>query len=211
MSQPRNPDGTFARKWGGFVVAGVVGLAVAVGGGAEGAGVSAGAGAGSGAGTQGALSEQASVSIRSTRTASQKSNRTRARLTLRNPTARATGQADTRDCADLATGAVREYLLSHRCRALQRGTFSVSSGRDRAVVAVAWIEMRTDEDAEGLKEVLDSPGTGSIRPLDRRVTLTGQRYASDIDGTLVTTAEAEPVAGSVVTKALEEAAEQAAG
>ena len=209
MSQPRDKDGKFARKWGGFVVAGGVGLAIAVGGGAGGAGV--GAGAGSATGAQSTLSEQASVSIRSTRTAGQKSSRTRARLALRNPSARATGQADTRDCADLATGAVREYLLAHRCLALQRGTFSVSSGRDRAVVAVAWIEMGTDEDAEGLKEVLDSPGTGSIRPLDRRVTLTGQRYASDIDGTVVTTAEAEPVAGSVATKAFEEAAEQAAG
>ncbi|MEJ2867714.1 hypothetical protein WCD74_08065 [Actinomycetospora sp. OC33-EN08] len=132
-------------------------------------------------------------------------------MALQNPTAKATGQAETRDCADLATGAVRQYLIQHRCEALQRATFSVSYGRDRAVVVVAWVEMGSVEDAEGLKEVVDSPGTGSIRPLDRRVTLTGQRYQSDIDGPLVTTAEAEPVAGSVPGRVLEEAAAQAAG
>lgn len=71
--------------------------------------------------------------------------------------------------------------------------------------------MGSDEDAEGLKEVLDAPGTGSIRPLDRRVTLTGQNYESDIDGPLVTTAEVEPVVGSVPGRVLKEAAAQAAG
>lgn len=167
--------------------------------------------AGSSAGAEIALTEQASVSVRSARSARQKSTRTRARLALRNPTAKVTGQAETRDCADLATGAVRQYLLAHRCEGLQRATFSVSCGRDRAVVAVAWIEMGSDEDAEGLKEVLDSPGTGSVRPLDRRVTLTGQNYESDIDGSLVTTAEAEPVAGSLAGQVLREAAQEAVG
>lgn len=208
MSQPRDSKGRFARTWGPVVIVGAIGVtAVGAGAGAGGVGASAG---GSGA-AESALTEQASVSVRSARSAGQKSSRTRARLALRNPTARVTGQAETRDCADLATGAVRQYLVAHRCEGLQRATLSVSYGRDRAVVAVAWIEMGSDEDAGGLKEVLDSPGTGSIRPLDRRVTLTGQNYASDIDGPLVTTAEVEPVAGSVPARVLKEAAEQAAG
>ncbi|WP_157646973.1 hypothetical protein [Actinomycetospora chiangmaiensis] len=106
---------------------------------------------------------------------------------------------------------MKQYLETHRCQGLQRATFSVSYDRDGAVVAVAWIEMRSAKDAQQLKEILDSPGTGSIRPLETRITLTGQHYDSDINGTLVTTAEAEPLAGSVAARLLKEAAAQAAG
>lgn len=173
---------------------------------------SAGIGGGSGAADPGvSVSESASVSVRSARTSRQKSDRTRARLSLRHPNVRATGEATSNDCAGHATGRVQAFLVEHPCRALQRGTFSVSPSRaGRVVVVLAWVEMAADEQAAELKRLLDEPGSGTITPLDRRVTLTGQHYRSNIDGNLVTTAEAVPVATSVPVRLLDEIARQGA-
>ncbi len=57
---------------------------------------------------------------------------------------------------------------------------------------------------------MDDPGGGHVRPLDRRVTLTGQHYTSSRDGRIVTTAEAEPVAGRVEATVLDQLARDAA-
>ena len=50
------------------------------------------------------------------------------------------------------------------------------NGRDRVVVSTAWIEMADEQRAAQLRAVLDEYGSGHIRPVDRRVRLTGRRY-----------------------------------
>ena len=73
-------------------------------------------------------------------------------------------------------------------------------------------EQRDDRrlQAAALQELIDTPGTGSIPPLDRRVELIGQHDASRREGELVTVAEAEPDGGSVAGRVLEEVAQEAA-
>jgi hypothetical protein len=189
---------------GGLVVVVSLGVTLAVGSGA-------GFGGSGAAATDPVLTQPASVSIRSARTSKQKSDRTRARFSLHNAKATADEQADTRDCAESATGQVRDYLREHPCRSLQRASFGVSpDGRDRIVVSVAWIEMPNDAQASSLKRLADTPGTGTVLPLDKRITLTGQHYESAVDGTLVTIAEAEPDARSLPAHALKLAAHQGA-
>lgn len=201
---PIGPDKPKKFAVGGVVIAVGLGVTLAVG---SGAGLS-GSGA---AASDPVVGQQASVSIRSARTGKQKSDRTRARLSLHNAKATANEQADTRGCAESATGEVHEYLVEHPCRGLQRASFSVSpDGSDRIVVSVAWIEMPNDAQAAALKRLADTPDTGSVLPLDKRITLTGQHYDSAVDGTLVTIAEAEPDARSLPAHALKLVAEQAA-
>lgn len=123
-------------------------------------------------------------------------------------------QDDGDGCAAQATE-VRAFLLEHPCRSLQRGTVGVGSGRDRVVVAVAWrgvawVTMPDAGQAADLQELIDTPGTGSIRPLDRRIELTGPHYASRREGELLTVAEVEPDGGSVAGRALEEVAQESA-
>ena len=190
---------------------GVGGLVVALGLGVT---VAFGAAGGLGGGTAAApqVGVDASVSVRQARTSREKADRTRVRLSTRGANATGRAQDDGDRCAELAYGGVRQFFLEHPCRSLQRGTFSVSpQGRDRVVVAVAWIEMPDAEEATALRRVLDTPGTGSVRPQDPRVELTGEQYASTQDGPVVTVAEAEPDGRSVPGRVLQEVAERAAG
>lgn len=189
---------------GGLVVAVGLGATVALGAGA-------GAGGAGAAATDPVIGQQASVDIRAARTSKEKSDRTRARLSLHNAKATATEQSDSRDCADSATGQVRQYLAEHPCQALQRGSFAVSpDGRDQIVVSVAWVEMPDDNQAAELERVADEPGTGHILPLDKKITLSGQHYKSSVNGNVVTMAEAEPDARSLPAQALKVVAGQAA-
>lgn len=168
-----------------------------------------------GGGTAGAAPEveaQASVSARSARTSREKSERTRVRLSTRGSDVSARAQDDGNMCAANATGQVRMFLLEHPCRSLQRGSLGVSPvGRDRVVVAMAWIEMPYSTQATELRGLIDTPGTGGVRPLDPRLELTGEHYASRQDGALVTVAEAEPDGRSVPGTVLEQIADEAAG
>jgi hypothetical protein len=189
---------------GGLVVAVGLGVTVALGTGA-------GAGAGGAAAVDPVVGQQASVSIRSARTSKEKSGRTRARLSLHNANATVNEQADTRDCADSATGEVQQYLREHPCRGLQRASFAVSpDGHDRVVVSVAWVEMPNGDQAAELERVADRPGTGHVLPLDEKITLSGQHYESSVDGPVVTMAEAEPDAQSLPAQVLQVVAQQAA-
>jgi hypothetical protein len=188
---------------------GVGGVVVALGLGLT-FGVGAGGGAGGAAGAGPEIGVQPSISVRAARTSREKGERTRTRLSARGEVRVRATQDDGESCAEQATGQVRTFLLEHPCRSLQRGTVSVASGRDRVVVAVAWVAMPDAAQAADLQELIDTPGTGSIRPLDRRIELTGQHYASRREGELVTVAEAEPDGGSVPGRVLEEVAQEAA-
>lgn len=207
--KPYGDDEPRKGRSAGVVVTIGVAVTIAAGGGAAGL-VGAGSGAAGGA-PEVSAGADVSVSVRSARTGRQKSDRTRARLSLRHADARATGDATTTDCAAQATGRVREFLLAHPCRSLQRGSFRVRpDGHNGAVVEVAWIEMPDADGAAELKELVDAPGSGHVRPLGRRGTLSGQHYASSRDGEIVTTAEAEPVTGRIETLLLNQLADGAA-
>jgi hypothetical protein len=166
-------------------------------------------GGGGAAGVAPEIGAQTSVSVRAARTSRDKGERTRVRLSVRGDVDVRT-QEDGDRCAASATGQVRAFLREHPCRELQRGSFAVTpGGRDRVVVAVAWITMPDASQATELRRLIDTPGTGSIRPLDRRIELTGQHYASRQEGELVTVAEAEPDGRSVPGRVLEEIADEA--
>ena len=63
------------------------------------------------------------------------------------------------------------------------------------VVAVAVVDMPDNSQAGQFKRLVDSPGTGNITELrgTRRVTYTGEHYASIQEGATVVNAQAEPV------------------
>jgi len=188
---------------------GIGGVVVALGLGLT-FGVGAGGGSSGAAGAAPEIGVQPSIGVRAARTSREKGERTRVRLSVRGDVRVRATRDDGEACAAQATGQVQAFLLEHPCRTLQRGTFSLGAGRDRIVVAVAWVAMPDDDQAARLEELVDAPGTGSIRPLDRRIELTGQHYASRREGDLVTVAEAEPDGGSVPGRVLEEVAQEAA-
>lgn len=107
---------------------------------------------------------------------------------------------DANDCAANSYGRVQRYLQAHPCSGLRRAQFEVRGTKgDVALVPVAWVEMPTEGEAEALKELLDTGGSGNITELSRQggrfqtVRYTGDAYASRQDGRLVINAQAQPV------------------
>lgn len=66
------------------------------------------------------------------------------------------------------------------------------------LVAVAWVEMPTAEDARALHVLVDGDGTGNVTELNRErvryrdVRFSGAAYESRRDGTVVVNAQAQP-------------------
>ncbi|MEQ3542512.1 hypothetical protein WHI96_27260 [Pseudonocardia tropica] len=107
---------------------------------------------------------------------------------------------DSGDCAANSYGRVRQYLLAHPCSSLRRAQFEVRDSKgDVALVPIAWVEMPTKAEADALKQLMDTGGTGNITELSRQrgryrtVRYTGDAYASRQDGRLVVNAQAQPV------------------
>jgi hypothetical protein len=178
---------------GGLIVAGA--LVVALGaGGAGAAGVVGGTGAaGSSAGTLSSGSRSGGKA--------RDADTITARLTARGIRAVAHLDDDSADCVDHSYGQVRDYLLEHPCRRLLRSVIEVRDSRgDVALIAVASVEMPDEQQADGLKSLMDEPGGGNITELSREqgkyrtVRFTGYAYDSRQDGTVVTNAQVQPVA-----------------
>jgi hypothetical protein len=70
------------------------------------------------------------------------------------------------------------------------------------VVSTAWVGMSTSGNAQQLKALADTDGTGNVSPLAGAlvdaagVTFTGRYYGSRRSGKLVVIAEAEPLSGT---------------
>jgi hypothetical protein len=213
LNQPRNPDGTFARKFGvgSLITAIVLGLGAAVGAGVEGAGVATGSGASA---IAEAGAPRLSLPARTAR-GKQRTTSTQTRLAVRGVRADLQNEQDSGSCADDARGEVQDFLATHPCESVYRALYEVRRGDVAALVAVAWIEMVEPDDATELKALVDRPGTGNVDqlppPRGQSVVDVGEpAYASRQDGRLVTTAEVEPVAVTPEQRVLEEIADEAA-
>lgn len=108
---------------------------------------------------------------------------------------------DSADCVGNSYGQVQDFFRANPCAALHRAFFELRDPKgDAAIVAVSWVEMPTQAGARALKQLMDTPGTGNVTELSRErgkyrtVRYTGDAYASRRDGTVVTNAQAEPVA-----------------
>ena len=121
-----------------------------------------------------------------------------------------TDQLDT-NCAAHAHGQVAQFLREHPCVAMYRTLLVITErGQGTVLMAVARVQMLDETTATALKELLDRPGSGNIIELSRDrgpyrgIRFTGQFYRSNLAGTVVTNAQAQPVlpgaAGRLVTK-----------
>lgn len=186
------PDGGSDKgsKGGGMVLATVAVVVLGAGGSA---GVGA-ASAGFGASGSGASASQG------TRANSRSSDSARIRLAARNVRADIHVSADGDDCAAHSDGRIQEFLRTHPCVSLHRAVFEVRDSRSEvALVAAAWVEMADTSSARELVRLLDIEGTGNITELSkergryRDIRYGGPAYGSRNDGSLVITAQAEPV------------------
>jgi hypothetical protein len=124
-----------------------------------------------------------------------------ARLSARGVRATVRLTDDGTDCAANSYGAVREFFEQHPCAALYRSVLEVRDREgDVVLVAIASVEMPDEVQADDLKSLLDSPGSGNLTELSRErgryqtVRYTGDAYASRREGDVVTNAQAQPVA-----------------
>lgn len=69
------------------------------------------------------------------------------------------------DCAAVSHGRTRTYFAAHPCVAVGRALFEVRANGVRVFVAVAVVDMPTDDDGIALKRLVDTYGTGNISEL----------------------------------------------
>ena len=119
------------------------------------------------------------------------------------------GQRHNVNCAAFATGEVRDHLLTHPCRGMDRLLFTIRDSRGGTIaIAVAWLDFATPGQARAFRELDDAPGTGQINPLPGatagipNVHLTGRHHRSRQAGATAVTADAEPVKSGAQTDGL---------
>jgi hypothetical protein len=94
-------------------------------------------------------------------------------------------------------GQAQIFFRAHPCTALFRALLEVRDGRSYvALVAVAWVDMPSTEDARRLQQLVDRDGTGNVTELSRE--RGGQRFSGDYyrsarDDTTFVNVQAEPV------------------
>jgi hypothetical protein len=181
-NQPRDPQGRWTK--GSFGLAITLTITVAV------------AGIGSSGSTGSTGSSARSASSNSVKARDRDFSKIVARLKRQGRTVQRLDQALDGDCERNSYGRVRTFFAEQPCSALVRAVFEVKDGgRATAVVAVAVVDMPDNSQAGQFKRLVDSPGTGNITELrgTRRVTYTGEHYASIQEGATVVNAQAEPV------------------
>jgi len=191
-------------KGGGGTVLLAVGVALALGaGGASVAGSTATSGASSGARSGSRVDNRTSQALET-------------RLTSRGIRLTSRITDDDADCVAHSYGQVQDFLRRSPCTALHRAQFELRDRNgDVVLLAVSWVEMSSEAAAGSLRELLDTEGTGNIIELSRErgryrtIRYGGDAYASSRDGTVVATAQAEPIArrtsGLVLTTIVNEA------
>jgi hypothetical protein len=121
------------------------------------------------------------------------------------------------ECPVHSYGQVREFFVRTPCRPLQRTLLAIGDTEgNTVVVSIAWVRMRTAVNAERLKRLADTYGTGNVSPIGREVLelrgvpFTGKHYASRRTRSLVVIAEATAGSGQPDTAVLDGAAQVAA-
>lgn len=105
-------------------------------------------------------------------------------------------------CAANSYGQVQHFFLRKPCRSLDRTLLLIGDGHGNTIVlAIAWVHMNSASDAEALKSLADTDGTGNVSPIGgpalglAGVRFTGSHYHSERRGSLTVIAEAAPGAG----------------
>lgn len=116
---------------------------------------------------------------------------------------------DASNCAAHAYGQVHDFLTANPCVGLHRALLKVRDRRgDVVLVAASWVEMADTSTARRLKQLVDASGSGNVVELSREqgryqaVRYTGDFYASRLAGTVVSNAQAQPVARGATGLAL---------
>ncbi|GHE88004.1 hypothetical protein GCM10017786_19850 [Amycolatopsis deserti] len=98
------------------------------------------------------------------------------------------------DCAANSYSQVKQFFTQHPCQRLSRALYTTASGASRALVSVAVVAMSTPEEAQQLKKLADTDGTGNVNDLVRDGTakiagapkLADGDYLSRVTGSSVT-------------------------
>lgn len=103
------------------------------------------------------------------------------------------------DCAGNSYGDVANWFAQHPCERVVRALYTTRSGEARALVSVVVVTMPSATEAQQLKLITDTEGTGNVNDLVRDGTaslpgapsVAGGEYHSESEGTEVTIVEAE--------------------
>lgn len=106
----------------------------------------------------------------------------------------AEGPVASTDCAGNSTGKIKAWFGDHPCQGLHRALFTTTAGGAKALVSVALVTMPSTGEAQELKGLVDTDGTGNVRDLSQDGTakipgapdLSTGEYASRVTGTQVT-------------------------
>lgn len=120
-------------------------------------------------------------------------------------------------CAIHSYGQVRQFFAANPCESLKRELIAViDEGGNTFLVSVSWVTMPTIAQADRLKTIVDTYGTGNVSPIASTVlgladvTYTGKFYDSRIDAELVVIAESAVLSGGPDPDMLDGAAQVAA-
>lgn len=121
------------------------------------------------------------------------------------------------DCVAHSFGEVREFLVRHPCKSLNRLVFTVGDDQgNAAAVSVAWVEFRDRSTVRKFKRLEDRHGTGDVKALGSEffdigdIEFTGHHYNSNPRRTVLTVAEAETISGTYSADDLDAMTEVAA-
>jgi hypothetical protein len=100
-------------------------------------------------------------------------------------------------CDKASYGKVRSWLEDHPCERVVRGLYATRADDARAMVSISVVTMPTEADAQQLKKLTDTSGTGNVSDLLRDGTVqvpgapevAGGNYESSATGNAVTIIE----------------------
>jgi hypothetical protein len=105
-------------------------------------------------------------------------------------------------CAVQSFGQVQQFFVSHPCKKLDQVVYGLEDANGNVIIGtVMWVTMPSAGDAQQLRRMEDTYGTGDVTPFTSEilgiggVKFTGQHYRSRLDGSLFVISETEPLRG----------------
>jgi hypothetical protein len=108
----------------------------------------------------------------------------------RGPDSRILGPSYNTDCAESATGMVKQFLMQHPCEQYAIASRTITKRDTATLVAFGWVEMPTVSLGSQYKAIVDEYDTGN--PPGMSLAFDGLCYASGQSGTIVWTVQVEP-------------------
>ena len=119
-------------------------------------------------------------------------------------------------CAVQSYGQVQQFFLRTPCDSLDQMLLALGDAQGNVIaVSVMWVKMPSADEADQVKELEDTYGTGDVTPFATEALqlggfkFTGQHYASRANGSMVVIAETEPVQGQTSAALLDDVAKLA--